>query len=265
MQQKCLQMILLCVFWAQAQMELRDQRIWSLRDLLGMANEPPTSAGDGSSHSICGDTWYASPQHPIHPRLVGKTRTFFASNGAGLPSWLTPNEKMALRRWVATATAGENPILKWQVPVLCGTNLTLTLANLQELPESPQRLQLLTLRAKRQPDRPFTADHVKVMVEMDERDRAYFGACLCFFVDSRGEHYVALRWLREIQGTVLHPASRLVPLRLSPVAETQSYSVLPVSAIANGALIAQTGSRIWACLSPHEEGAYIATNFSNIA
>ena len=255
-------MLLFCVVWAQAQMELRDQRVWSLRDLLGMANEPPTSAGDGSSQI---DTWYASAQHPIHPRLVGKTRTFFASDGAGLPSWLTPNEKMALRRCVAGARTGENPILKWQDPVLCGTNLKLTLANLPELPESPRRLQQITLRAQRQLDRPFTADHVKVMVEMDERDRAYFGACLCFFVDSRGEHYVALRWLREIQGTVLHPDSRIVPLRLSPVAETSSYSVLPVSAIANGALIAQTGSRIWACLSPREEDAYTATNFSNIA
>ena len=116
-------------------MELRDQRIWSLRDLLGMANEPPTPAGDGSSQI---DTWYASPQNPIHPRLVGRTTSFSASDGAGLPSWLTPNEKMALRRWMAAARAGENPILKWQVPVLCGTNLTLTLANLQELPEYPK-------------------------------------------------------------------------------------------------------------------------------
>ena len=64
-------------------MELRDRRVWDLRDLLGFAGEPPTSAGDGSSPD---DTWYMRPQLPVHPRLVGKSHHFGTERDGALPS-----------------------------------------------------------------------------------------------------------------------------------------------------------------------------------
>ena len=248
--------------FSQAQMELRDRRVWDLRDLLGIAGEPPTSAGDGNSSLQ--DTWYMRPQQPMHPRLVGPSHEFCTATGAGLPSFLTQDEQRSIRRCIAVATRGANPVLSWKPPVMSGAQLKMTLVNLQELPLSPSRYRLVTLRAKRSSSASIlTADHVKVMVEMDAGERAYFAGCLCFFADASGGHYVALRWLTEIPGVVLDPASGLVPLALSPVDSTSSYSVLPVSAIANGACLSSVESKIYASLSPREERAYIASNFSN--
>jgi hypothetical protein len=147
--------------------------------------------------------------------------------------------------------------------VLCGVQLKMTLENKQELPKSPRRYVLVTLRAKRRPDQPLSADHVKVRVQMDEGDRAYFAACVCFFVDSAGSLFVALRWLAEVPGVVVDPESELVPLKQTPVGATASYSVLPVAVIANGALIMQAQGKLWACLSPRETADYIASNYSN--
>ena len=98
---------------------------------------------------------------------------------------------------------------------------------------------------------------------MDEGERAYFAACVCFFVDSAGSLFVALRWLAEVPGVVVDPESELVPLKQTPVGATASYSVLPVAVIANGALIMQAQGKLWACLSPRETADYIASNYSN--
>jgi hypothetical protein len=163
--------------------------VWDLRDLLGIAGEPPTSAGDGSSHE---DTWYMRPQLPTCPRLVGKPHDFCTATGAGLPSFLTQDEQMSIRRCIAAATRGDNPVLTWTPPVMHGTQLKMTLVNLQGLPLSPSRYKLVTLRAKRPPASFLTADHVRVAVEMDAGDRTCFAGCLCFFADATGDHYVAL-------------------------------------------------------------------------
>ena len=48
-------------------MELRDRRVWSLRDLLGIAGEPPTAAGDGSTEV---ESWYTNNQTPTHPTMA---------------------------------------------------------------------------------------------------------------------------------------------------------------------------------------------------
>ena len=241
-------------------MELRDRRVWDLRDLLGIAGEPPTSAGDGSSHE---DTWYMRPLLPMHPRLVGKSHPFCTITGAALPSFLTQDEKTSIRRCIAASTRGENPVLRWKTPVVHGTQLKMTQVNLQELPLSPSRYRLVTQRANRSSASLLAADHVKVTVDMDAGDRTYFAGCLCFFADATGKHFVALRWLTEIPGVVLDPVSGLVPLTLSPVASTSSYSVLPVSVVTNGARLSSVGSKNYASLSPREEQAYVASNFSN--
>jgi hypothetical protein len=135
-------------------------------------------------------------------------------------------EATALRRSIAAATRGADPTLKWQGPVLCGVQLLkMTLENRQELPNSPRRYVLVTLQAKRRPDQPLSADHVKVLVEMDEGDRTYFAACVWFFVDSADALFVALRWLAEVPGVVVEPDSELMPLKQTPVGATKSYSV----------------------------------------
>jgi hypothetical protein len=116
-----------------------------------------------------------------------------------------------MRRSIAAAARGADPTLKWKGPVLCGVQLKMTLENIQEFPNSPRPHVLVTLRAKRRPDQPLLAGHVKVLVEMDEGDRTYFAACACFFVDSAGALFVAFRWLVGVPGVVVDPDSELVP------------------------------------------------------
>jgi hypothetical protein len=118
-------------------MERRDRRVWSLRDLLGFASEPPTAAGDGSSNV---ESWYTDKQNPTHPKMVGAVKMFSPATGEGLPGWLEPEEATALRRSIAAATRGADPTLTWQGPVLCGVQLKMTLENKQELPNSPRRM-----------------------------------------------------------------------------------------------------------------------------
>ena len=78
-----------------------------------------------------------------------------------------------------------------------------------------------------------------------------------------GIHYVGLRWLTEVEGVVLDPHARLAPLKMSPPGLNKSYSVLPVSAIMNGAQIVKANGKLLCSLSPREEKSHIATNFSN--
>jgi hypothetical protein len=112
-------------------MELRDRRVWSLRDLLGVAGEPPTAAGDGSTEV---GSWHTNKQTPTLPTMVGAVRTFSPATGEGLPEWLEPEEATALRRSIVAATRGADPALTWQTPVLCGVQLKMTLENKQNRP-----------------------------------------------------------------------------------------------------------------------------------
>lgn len=243
-------------------MELRDRRIWSLRDLLGVAGEPPTAAGDGSTEP---ESWYMQAQEPTRPKLVGNTRIFCPIVATGLPAWLTEQEHIGLIRCIRAETGGNGspPTLTWAPPIKCGEKMKLTLPNRQELRNSPRRLVLLTLRATRKDEEPLTGDHVKLNVAMDDGDRTYFAACLCFFRDIMGIHYVGLRWLTEVEGVVLDPHARLAPLKMSPPGLTKSYSVLPVSAIMNGAQIVKANGKLLCSLSPREENSYKATNSCN--
>jgi hypothetical protein len=50
-------------------------------------------------------------------------------------------------------------------------------------------------------------------------------------------------------------------LTLSRPELTASYSVMPASAVVNGALIIQGGAKLWALQSPREQRAYIASNY----
>jgi hypothetical protein len=94
---------------------------------------------------------------------------------------------------------------------------------------------------------------------------ALTSAVVCAFskTASIGKHFVAVHWLTEVEGAVVDPVTRLVPLTLSRPELTASYSVMPASAIVNGALIIQGGAKLWALQSPREQRAYIASNYDN--
>ena len=65
----------------EAQMQLRDERTWTLRDLLGLAGEPSTAAApkrNKDSDIDETDAWYTTVQKPWPPSLVGNDWAFGA-------------------------------------------------------------------------------------------------------------------------------------------------------------------------------------------
>ena len=148
-------------------MRLRESRTWLLRDLLGMAGEPPTCADPSEDP----ETWYLPIVRVQHPTLVGKRtremgKTLDLQGQGGLPEHLHDEERRALWRVIQQQTAtttGEDPVLNWALPVRCASQMKLTLTDHQELPCSPRRIQKITLRAmpKYQGNHPHPQPHVK--------------------------------------------------------------------------------------------------------
>ena len=86
---------------------------------------------------------------------------------------------------------------------------------------------------------------------------------MCFFKDSNGEHFVAVRWLKEVPGVIIDPITRLAPLTMSPPASTDSYSVLPSNAIQNGAVVLSAEGKLYPLMSPREDQTYRMSNYTN--
>jgi len=260
-------------FCSQAQMQLRDERTWTLRDLLGLAGEPPTAFSDRTGGEGPDEEWYMQVQGPVHPQLVGGRREFNWVCSSCMPDWLPPTEAAALRRSIVFLTAGISPVLNWKPPITAAQQMKLTLPDLQQLPSSATRFVKMTLRAIPYFMGTPARDYVTVTVAGDVHDRTHYARCVCFFADADGHHFVALRWLAEVPGVVVDPVSRLVPLNVTPAATTASYSVMPVESIVNGALVVcdspdldqRNGTRMWALQSPREQEAYIGSNYDNTA
>jgi hypothetical protein len=76
--------------------------------------------------------------------------------------------------------------------------MKMTMGDRQTKPNDPKRLALTTLRAKKSFQGRPTNDFVKVEVGEDNgQGRLHFAKREAFFRDSRGDHYVALRWLDQ--------------------------------------------------------------------
>ena len=80
--------------------------------------------------------------------------------------------------------------------------------------------------------------------------------CVAFFMDSQGEHYVALRWYAETRITPDGCILELPALVLAPDNNTKSFSILPEACIINGAILIKCRGAYWAVQSPREELAY---------
>ena len=107
------------------------------------------------------------------------------------------------------ALRGPEPTLVWAEPVKCAAQLKLTLTDLQKKEDDPRRLVKHILRAMPQFQNVAAQDYVSLYVEEEPRNRIYFGRCVCFFADSAGAHYLAVRWLREVPGVIVDTTTRL--------------------------------------------------------
>ena len=137
----------------------------------------------------------------------------------------------------------------------------MTLRNRQLKRTHPKHLVQVTLRAVPMLYGKPRYDNVKVVLsDPDGLERMYFARCVAFISNSKGAHFVLLRWYTSIG----RYASELIPmlphLRLAPPFLTQSYDVLPVDCILNGALLVPNAKDYWAMMSPRELLAYEAMN-----
>ena len=81
-------------------------------------------------------------------------------------------------------------------------------------------------------------DDVRVAVEDGQRYKVHFAKCIHFMEDARGECFVALRWYLETTSNFNYDSDTgTLRLTLSPADRIDSYSVMPVSSILNGARI----------------------------
>jgi hypothetical protein len=71
---------------------------------------------------------------------------------------------------------------------------------------------------------------------------------------------MAVQWYTEIGPDPVHHIALLAQLKLAPDNLLNSYDILPISAIINGAYLVRNGEFYWAIQSPREQKRYIAMN-----
>ena len=156
-----------------------------------------------------------------------------------------------------------NGVLQWLPPIKVAPAISLTLRNRLAPIQSKRRYVRKVFRATSKFHSKEVWDCVKVAVEgSDANVKLYFGRCLAFFCDIKGDHYVALRWFETCNGdnNVLDPIVQMPQLQLACSTKLSSYGVMPVSAILNGALLIPSSNKFDAMQSPREQRVYVKLN-----
>ena len=236
--------------------------MWKLKDLLVAAGEPPLTSYTTDNDS--GDfILLLKQQIPIQPCAVGTMLHILKlAEHRGLPKWLSIDERRCLR--LAIVNAIQKGTIHWNEPIQTFTQMKLTLEDQQQHIHSPKRVAKVILRAMPNFHGKPAFDNVKVVVEEEHgRIRRYFGKCLAFFKDSNDEMFAGIRWYEPADhdtNVLIDPVVKLAKLKLAPVANTRSYSIMPTSSIVNGTLILRMNDHYWAMQSPREQAEYLQNN-----
>jgi hypothetical protein len=228
---------------------------WTLRDILHAGGLPPM---EDHTDFVC---LMASPIKK-DPSLVGRTSVFqFQSDGNGLPRSLPINVRRVLLTAVKRDVA--NGVLQWRPPIAIGASMSLSLRNRLAPIESKNCYVRSILRPTARFHNKSMWDCVKFAVEgTDGRVKIYFARCLAFFRDNIGDHYVAVRWFEAANGdrNVIDPIVQMPRLQETCFTAPESYGVMPVDALLNGALLIPIGDIFYALQSPREQDIYLARN-----
>ena len=84
-----------------------------------------------------------------------------------------------------------------------------------------------------------------MIVEENGGDALYFAKCRGFFRDGNGDHVVAVQWFNYSQHRNVDPTLKLPKLTLANPEMPPAYSIMPASAIVNGALLIPSGTKKW--------------------
>jgi hypothetical protein len=230
--------------------------MWKLKDILAAAGEPPMitcSTKDENEYALLPLT------APVKPCPVGAIQTLEIDSHTGLPPWLSIDERRCLR--LAVVNTLQNKTITWKAPVTVSTQMKLTLQDKQLPTDSARKLVKVVLRARPTYQGRPAFDNVKIGVEEERgRIRRYFAKCLAFFQDDNKEMFVGVRWYEtpdRNEINLIDPIVKLAELKLSPVAITRSYGIMPIQSIVNGALIIRVNEQYWALQSPREQAEYL--------
>jgi len=237
------------------QIHKKDMRLWTLRDILH-AGGLPSMETHPSEDFLAGE--------PVKvPSLVGQKTIFQYGNATGG----TPIKGLGndVNRVLLNAVLRDvnNGVLQWLPPIKVAPAISLTLRNRLAPTQSKRRYVRKVFRATRKFHSKEVWDCVKLAVEgSDANVKLYFGRCLAFFCDIKGDHYVALRWFETCTGdnNVLDPIVQMPQLQLACSNKLSSYGVMPVSAILNGALLIPSNNKFYAVQSPREQRVYVKLN-----
>jgi hypothetical protein len=143
-------------------MQHKDERAWMLQNFLAAAHLPPVSKlyhrDDNGLYQLIKVT-----TNPEKPTLIGKVQALVLLSCAGLPSHLTIEERNAVH--LAVTTALTNHLIEWEAPVVVGSQMMVTLENLQEPEHTRKRLVKITLRALVKFQGKPAFDNIQVLVE----------------------------------------------------------------------------------------------------
>ena len=154
----------------------------------------------------------------------------------------------------AYASPGEQKFMKTKLrnnasdmvfPLLVSNTMRIPLQNHGVKMGALDRIEVLTLRARPSFHGKTRYDNLMLLVECDPhpdgRDEdIVYGRCVAFYQDKAGDHFVAVHWYESCPSLGHFDASaRLGKVQPMNSKRLESYDIMPVGAILNGALLVQ--------------------------
>ena len=267
-------------------MRKADTRLNSLRDLLHHAGLPPMTGTVAEDESLV-----------IKPPL--RRRTTMLVGEKKISRFLVLNDYTQFQaslgyvvRTTMMAKIQQATNLTWIPPLQKGQSMKMTLLNRLAEKKSNRRLVHKTFRVLDKWNGKKRRADVKVVLNgAGGRPHLYFARynlhrkqlqnllhhsyelgseltlqnfthnrCHAFFKDSVGNFFMAVQWYTEFGPDPVHEISLLAQLKLAPDNLLNSYDILSVTAVVNGAFLIQNGEFYWAIQSPREQKRYITMN-----
>ena len=210
--------------------------------------------------------WTEPPPKLLAPALVGKEATVrFEDSGAWASLANTTKKRRrarklfppehtrrAISRAVRRQTTRGRESLTWVSPVTFATSMKMPITNTQLPKTDPYRTKFVTFRAMAMFHGRPRHDDVKLVVEENDGTALYFAKCHGFFRDGNGDHFVAVQWFNHSQHRNVDPTVKLPKLTLANPELPATHSVMPATAIVNGALLVEAGTKHYAIMHPKE-------------
>ena len=244
-------------FHKQAQVEKHVIQNVQLSELLHMTHEKPIMVRDENFYLQQRSSDNTHEVKNMLPKFVGVPCRTTMLTGKGMPKHITNAESAVLFQVIKA-----NTTFVLSEPVQACKSVAVTLTDRQQLQHDDERYVRVILRALPSFHNKPGNDNVKVAVEYDSGPKLHFAKCVVFLKDNLEEYFVLLQWYDQVGRQPFDSVSGLVQLVLRPPNVTQSYSIMPITCIVNGAIITRSENKLWVLLSPRETSAYELTNMS---